>query len=388
MSISFWLDRSNKHKQVSCDVIIIGGGIAGISTAYWLLQKDPQLKISIVEKRRLGAGATGRNAGFITCGSVEHFSRLVTRLGPSQAHSIWQFSEENLRLLQQHLPLTLNKHGFAQSGSFSLASSEAELNELKSTAQIMSDLGIANEVLSTTAVQKRLGAQGFVGGIKYNNDASVNPIALIQEILEKTPCSILEDTEYIDFQRQGSTLRVHTDRTTLQCDLLIFAANGYLPTLHPYFHDKVFPTRGQVLITKPVKAFMEGPCYANFVLDYFRQLPTGEVLIGGFRQLEIATEVGYSDHITPRIQDALYEFIQKHLPQVKDAPISHRWSGVMGFSVDGQPMIGALPQDPQVFFVGGFTGHGLGLAFHCSKALVDLIYGHPCPHFLTAKRFQ
>ena len=64
-------------------------------------------------------------------------------------------------------------------------------------------------------------------------------------------------------------------------------------------------------MTEKVPRFMEGPCYANFVLDYFRQLPTGEMLIGGFRQLKKDTELGYSDETSPVIQNALEGFLNK-----------------------------------------------------------------------------
>ena len=147
-------------------------------------------------------------------------------------------------------------------------------------------------------------------------------------------------------------------------------------------------TQTKLLMTEKVPRFMEGPCYANFVLDYFRQLPTGEMLIGGFRQLKKDTELGYSDETSPVIQKALEEFLNKHIPNVNKAKVTHRWSGIMGFSVDGQPMVGSLPTDNQLFFVGGFTAHGLGLAFNCGKALVDSFYERPIPSFISAKRFN
>ena len=101
------------------------------------------------------------------------------------------------------------------------------------------------------------------------------------------------------------------------------------------------------------------------MLDYLGNFPTGEMLIGGFRQLKKDTELGYSDETSPVIQNALEGFLNKHIPNVKKAKITHRWSGIMGFSVDGQPMVGSSPSDNQLFFVGGFTAHGLGLAFNC-----------------------
>src|SRR4051812_20844989 len=98
MSTSFWLDRSNTGKK-SFDAIIVGAGISGLSTAYWLQKEDPSLKIAIIEKSRVAFGASGRNAGFITCGSVEHFNRMINKHGLEQATEIWRFAQENLRLL-------------------------------------------------------------------------------------------------------------------------------------------------------------------------------------------------------------------------------------------------------------------------------------------------
>ena len=102
MSVSYWNDRSGPT-PTQADVVIIGGGIAGLSAAYWIGKEDPSMKIVVVEKFEIGAGATGRNAGFVTCGSVEHFNRLVEKHGREEALQIWQFSEENMRLLKEHI---------------------------------------------------------------------------------------------------------------------------------------------------------------------------------------------------------------------------------------------------------------------------------------------
>ena len=88
------------------------------------------------------------------------------------------------------------------------------------------------------------------------------------------------------------------------------------------------------------------------------------------------------------IQNALHDFVKTYLPVLKDKKVTHRWSGVMGFSRDGQPMIGALPEDNQVYFAGGYTGHGMGLAFHTGKCLTDMIFGRDVPKWLSARRFQ
>lgn len=390
MSVSYWLDRSKNHK-INCDITIIGAGIAGLSTAYWLQKYDPSLEIVIVDRGEVGTGATGRNAGFITCGSVEHFNRLVGKHGEEEAKAIWLYSEKNLEYLKEEI-IQEDKEAllFEERGSFSLASTANEFSELKDSSEIMQKMGIEVEILDEQQIKKRLGALEFVGGIKYCKDASVHPIYLIQKIISRLTKNIQvkENCEVYSIESYNGIKKIKTSKLEIDSPMVIMATNGYSALMHPYFVDKIFPTRGQILATEPVPRFMEGPCYANFVLDYFRQIPTGEMIIGGFRQLQKDAEKGYSDEITPVIQDALEEFLKRHIPNVKNAKITHRWSGIMGFSVDGQPLVGSLPGDEQLFFLGGFTGHGLGLAFHSAKVLADsLMEKGTIPKFVSAKRF-
>lgn len=394
MSVSIWQNKNAfaPTSNINADITIIGAGLAGLSVAYWLTQEDPTLKIAILEKGIIGNGASGRNAGFITCGSVEHFSRLCKNHGKDEAHKIWKFSETNLSLLKEHI---IDGHEselmFEHKGSFSLASTDIEFSELKESQKLMQSLGINVETLIENEIKQRLGAHGFVGGIKYVDDASIHPVRLLHKLLEKVTASkqvtLYENNEVYRVEAQGEIRVVQTNQHSFHSPCVIFATNGYSPQLHDYFKDKISPTRGQILSTAPVERFMEGPCYANFVLDYFRQLPTGELVIGGFRQLQKDAEVGYSDETTDVIQKALEKFIQDHLPKLKDTPIIHRWSGIMGFSSDGNPMLGSLPTDSQIYYLGGFTAHGLGLTFHSGKCLVDLIFGREVPKFISGKRF-
>jgi glycine/D-amino acid oxidase-like deaminating enzyme len=390
VSVSYWMDNSSRE-TITKDIVIIGGGIAGLSAAYWLYKEDPSLDIALVEKYELGEGATGRNAGFITCGSVEHFNRLVEKHGAKEAAEIWKFSEENLRLLKEEI---ICEEGddllFSQKGSFSLASTENEFAELKSSSELMKNYSIDVEELDEKAIQARLCSLGFVGGIKYCDDASIHPLRLLRQIRKKLDgkVSFYENHEVYNIETKSGTKIVRSKKAVFEAPIVLMATNGYSSLLDPFFKDKIFPTRGQILATSPVPQFMEAPCYANFVLDYFRQLPTGEVIIGGFRQLQKDAEIGYSDQTTDIIQNALEDFLQKHIPKVRESKITHRWSGIMGFSIDGQPMVGALPTDSQLFFIGGFTAHGLGLAFHCGKILADSLFERVIPAFISARRLQ
>ncbi|MBT4791673.1 MAG: FAD-binding oxidoreductase, partial [Halobacteriovoraceae bacterium] len=272
MSVSFWQDIG-MTKQVTSkfDITIIGGGIAGLSCAYWLLKEDKGLRVALVEKNQIGAGASGRNAGFITCGSVEHFNRLVSTHGESQALEIWNFSETNLMLLKSEL-LSVNPEecDFEQKGSFSLASTEQEYQELKQTYVCMQKLNIEVEQLNQSEIKKCLGVDHFVGGIKYIKDAAINPMKLLQKLkkslLLNYNFSLYENHEVFDIQTQGDSKVVKANNNYLSSSAVIMATNGYLPLFDDYFKDKIFPTKGQILTTTSVPQFMLGPCYANFVL--------------------------------------------------------------------------------------------------------------------------
>jgi gamma-glutamylputrescine oxidase len=389
MSTSFWLDRSKTGGKKTFDAVIVGAGISGLSAAYWLNQEDPSLKIAIVEKHRLSFGASGRNAGFITCGSVEHFNRMISKHGLEEATDIWRFAQKNLRLLKERIiGDDASKLEFEHNGAFSLAAQPNEFDELKNVTTIMDKLGIRTETLNSAQIQEKAGAKNFVGGIRYLDDANINPVKLVQKMYAKCNAELFESTEAFGIEQTSDGMRVlKTDNGDFEAPMIILNLNGYSASLHPWFADKIYPTRGQCLMTEAVPRFMQAPCYANFYLDYFRQIPSGELLIGGFRQIEKTTEVGYSDHITDAIQNALHEFVVTHLPQFKNSLVTHRWSGIMGFSRDGQPMVGSIPDDPQVFFAGGYTAHGIGFSFHTTKCLVDLIFGREVPKWLSARRF-
>jgi gamma-glutamylputrescine oxidase len=390
MSSSFWLDQTPSVPKKTYDVVIVGAGITGLSTAYWLEKEDPSLKVAIVEKSRVAFGASGRNAGFVTCGSVEHFNRMISKHGLEQAVEIWKFSETNLKLLESEI-IQDQAHlvQFEKKGAFSLAAQENEFAELKKVSEVMTSLKIPTEIVEGYDIEKRLGAVNFVGGIKYLGDGSTNPVKLLEIMRSQIKAPIFESTEAykIDTLDDGTKV-LKTDKGDFETSMVVLALNGYSANLHPYFRDKIFPTRGQCLMTAPVPRFMEGPCYANFYLDYFRQIETGELLIGGFRQIEKETEVGYSDHVTDLIQNSLHHFVVTYLPKLASAKVTHRWGGVMGFSKDGEPMVGSIPEDPSIFFAGGYTGHGIGLAFNTGKTLVDLIFGRSIPGWISARRFQ
>ena len=166
----------------------------------------------------------------------------------------------------------------------------------------------------------------------------------------------------------------------------MLCTNAWSGQLFPWFQDKVTPMRGQIIVTEPVEAFLQ-PSYCSFVLDYFRQLVDGRVLIGGFRNADVEKEVGYSDEINPIIDEKLEGFLHEHFPVLRDKRIDYRWSGVMGFAADGYPLVGALDEDPRIFYNVGFTAHGLGFTFATGELTARLMLEGQDPGIFSGRRF-
>jgi gamma-glutamylputrescine oxidase len=388
MSISFWLDRSGNSKK-NYDFVIVGGGIAGLSTAYWLQRQDPALKIALIEKNRVGFGASGRNAGFVTCGSTEHFIKLNEKHGATKAVEIWKFSEQNRKLLQEHIIEDRAADvDFKQTGSCTVAPSEAHWEKYQAIAKTMRQHQLDVQEVDGPTMQSDYGVTGFQGGIEYLGDGYVHPVKLLEKIKSKLKIDIYESTEVIGIEDHQNVQHVKTDQGVFETPKVLLTLNAYLPLVLKNYANLITPNRGQILVTEPLPQFVKGPCYLTKFLCYFRQLPTGHLLIGGFRNLSLQTENNLLDQTTPAIQEALFNFVQEHFKYGPQAKIAYQWSGIMGFTPDDHMMIGVSPENKNVHLMAGCGGHGMGLSFHAAKILVGSVFGQSIPDYLNIQRFS
>jgi glycine/D-amino acid oxidase-like deaminating enzyme len=148
------------------------------------------------------------------------------------------------------------------------------------------------------------------------------------------------------------------------------ATNAYSPLLDDYFSQLVFPVRGQMMATDPdhPNAMEDSTYYANFGYDYFRQPCKGVIMMGGLRNRFVRTEVGYEDSTTAELQQGLENYVHRTIG-VERYEVTARWSGIMGNTIDGLPLVGALPHNNAVIAVVGCNGHGFGLGMKMAHDL-------------------
>ena len=334
-------------------VLVVGGGITGVSLLRRLGERG--VNAALVERTRLAFGASGRNAGFLLEGTAANYAEAVRQYGRGVVREVWEITGENHERLAEALG---GRAGYRRGGSRTLAASAAEEAQLAESAELMSEDGWPVTLAGRSIVNPR--------------DGELNPAEAVAALAaDCPPGSIFEEVEVTDLEQ-----------LPIAADEVILATNAFTGQLVDGI--PIAPVRAQMLATAPFGTRVaERPTYSDQGYQYWRQLFTGEVLAGGYRDRALAEEVGYELATTAIVQ----EHLERHLAGLGvTAPITHRWAGTMGFSPDSLSLVGRLR--PGVSICAGYTGHGMGFAHLCARILVDnLLGGPPPPNWLDPGRF-
>lgn len=377
MTTSHWL-RSHRFisPDLSADVVIVGGGYVGLSTAYWLSEFKPDLKIVVLERSQVGAGASGRNAGFLTKGSATFYKSLTQTWGCKTALDIYKFAEESLNLVHQNILKSSPEINFEKTTSLTLFQNEASKQVWESPEFNPVDFNFEwknAQQLASSLKNKFLGA--FENGPEYK----VDPIQLLQGLrktLEARKIQIIENQSAFALTAEG----ISTDLNTIKCKQVVLALNGYFPQFHSAFKDLISPRRAQMLALE-LEEDVDSMAlhYDSPERVYWRKSSDKTLLIGGKRMLDEAGEVGDYEKISPQIQAGLESYL-KDILQVR-FKVLHRWSGTMGFTEHELPLMTRAEAPLETFVIGGFSGHGMGLGFRSAQEMAMLVTGQIAQSF-------
>jgi gamma-glutamylputrescine oxidase len=380
MTVSYWQDAS-AEQTVECDVCVVGAGIVGLYLARLIAGQGQ--RVCVLEARHVAAGATGRNAGMVLTGTAYYYHDAIRIYGHDLARDVWQLSLHN-RNIARGLSQELGTPWY-ETGSLLLALNDTEAEDLERSAEAMLDDGIQANFSYKDPLKR-----GFAASLTQPGDAGIHPVKLAQALAATCGAPVYEQAEVFGLEPlPGGGMEVRSRRLTVRCRSVALCTNAYAPLMHPYFMGKVTPTRGQILCTEPIGVPLVGQmCYGDYGYEYFRQLSDGRLLLGGWRHYFREAEVGYEDRTTPDVQAGLEGFMARYFPEAVGARITHRWSGTMGFSADGIPVVGSLPDMPDVYFAVGFTGHGLGFGFATAERLAShMLFGNDLA-WLDARRLD
>ncbi len=359
--MSLWLDGAQRSHpplagDTSADVAIVGGGIAGIASAYFLAKAGAS--VVVLEGRGVAEAASGRNAGFLLAGVAENFVAAARRYGEARALRIWDVTRRTQTLVRS----LVAEHGIdcelRWNGSDQIAGDDEEWAGIRESARRLAAHGV------------RVSVDAGRRAATYQDDADLHPVRWIRGLARAASTAgarIHEDTPVVDV-RDGVA---RTAGGAVRAGAVLLCTNAYTSHL---LDARIRPVRGQMLATAPAPAVFARPAYAHRGYRYWRQTADGRVVVGGWRDTAVEREVGEDETPTEEIQQHLDAFLREH---GITAPVTHRWAGTMGFSHDALPYVGHA--GARLFVCAAFTGHGMSFGPACAEIAAALVRGasHP-----------
>ena len=361
MEKPFWLDEPGPPAQErtlgQADVAVIGAGITGCACALTLARGG--LRVRVHDARGIAEGASGRNGGFALRGGAARYDVARETYGSDAARELWLRTQATLDRLE-----SLAGDAFRRTGSLRLAADAEERVEIRAEYEALQEDGFAAEWHDELPHLR----PDFRGAIFHPRDGAVQPARFVRRL---AAFAAAEGVEFREHDRVAAL-------DELDVEQIVIATDGSGRGLLPELDDALWPARGQVLATEPLRErLFDCPHYARNGFDYWQQLPDGRIVLGGFRDFSILTEMTDEETTTQPIQDALDAFLVELLGEMPK--VTHRWAGIFGLTQDLLPLVGRLPGHDGVWIAAGYSGHGNVLGLMCGELAAGAVLGREDP---------
>jgi glycine/D-amino acid oxidase-like deaminating enzyme len=395
VSLSLWWDQLADDERVArapldgdttADVVIVGAGLTGLWTAYYLHEADPSLDVLVVEQEVAGFGASGRNGGW--CSALFPLPALaLARLhGRDAALALRAAMRDTVVEVGGVARAEGIECGFAYGGTVTLARNGPQLRRVRAEAEGADEWGDEELFLDAAGVKERVRARGVLGGSWTPDCARVQPAALtrgLARVVEAQGVRIAERTRAVRISPRA----VVTDRGTARARWVIRATEAWTAAL-PGSERAIAPVYSLMIATEPLppEAWAEiGLDRAETFTDarhltvYGVRTPDDRLAFGGHgAPYHAGSAISRSFDRSRSIQDALRRELVGLFPAVARAAITHRWGGPLGLPRDWHASVGLDPTTG-VGWAGGYVGDGVATANLAGRTLADLVTGTDSP---------
>jgi len=371
---------------VECDVCVVGGGIAGCSAALHLAERG--YRVALLEEHRIGWGASGRSGAQAIYGVAAAQSKLNSLVGSSDARAIWNVTVEALELIQDLVTRHRIECDWTRGHMLTAikprhdADLQAELKEMRDEYRYESV-----RYMPRDEVRSVLATDRYIGALYDSRSGHLHPLNYTLGLAAAAAgagAQLFEGTRALDFKNtaNGSTGGLALVRTAdgeVRCRYLVLCGNVYLGDTAPALASKIMAVATYIVATEPLGAVRARGLVGNnaavsdmnWVLDYFRLSADHRLLFGG--------RVNYSGLSSFDAPGATRARMLKVFPQLADVGIEFAWGGDVDITLNRAPHFGRLA--PNVYFLQGFSGHGIALTGIAGKLVAEAIAG-------TAERFD
>lgn len=375
--ISYW-EHDVWLKDI--DIAIIGSGIVGLTSAYFLKQKYPQKKIVVIERGFLPHGATTRNAGFSCFGSVTEILSDIKKTGKENAYKLVNDRFDGLdALLKLHHPDTIHYENLGGYEIFTQVDQEifensklelADLNkDLQDVLKIKSNVYQVSENLRST----ELGLKNVIGMFFNPWEGQIHSGLLIKNLIrlcKEVRVEIITGLEILSFEKTPHEIQLKAgNNIEIKTQQLLITTNGFARQLLPELD--VSPARGHVLVTSPIEGLLlKGTFHHHEGFDYFRNIGN-RVLLGGGRNLDMEAEESVEMESNDKISSYLLNLLNEIILPTSNYSIEHEWTGIMGVGEVKSPIIKEVHD--RIYVAVRMGGMGVAIGTNVASKVASLI---------------
>lgn len=334
----------------TAQVIIIGGGVMGTSTAYHLAREGVDDVLLLERESYFGQGATGRCAG----GVRHQFSTEVNvRLSIASLSMLERFHEE-----------TGQECDYRKCGYLFVLTKSEEVDIFKKNMTLQHNLGVESEWLSGDEVRQRLPYMRFedaLAGTFHDKDGLADPNSVVMGYINRARqfgVQALTDVEVLGIDMAGGrVVGVQTNAGSISCETIVNAAGPWAGLVGKLIglEIPITPVRRQIITTTPLA---ELPVDFPFVVDFAQSLyfhREGESLLTGMSNPN--QKPGFDQIIDEEWELVAIEAAAKRMPMLEHAGRLAGWAGLYEVTPDAHPILGHTPVEG-LWIIGGFSGHG------------------------------
>ncbi|HEX9032584.1 MAG TPA: FAD-binding oxidoreductase [Streptosporangiaceae bacterium] len=395
--LSFWHDTvpgalvpgTSLSQDIEADVAIVGAGLTGMWTAYYLNKADPDLRIVLCEREIAGFGASGRNGGWCSALFPASLPKLERMAGREQAIAMYRAMQQTVDEVGKVAADEGIDCHWAKGGTIGFVRSTTQMQRAREEIAQARLYGFDESdlrLLSASQARDIGGASDLLGAVYTPHCAAIHPGRLargLADLLRARGVTIYEKTEV----KRIEPGRLVTPGGTVTARHVIRATEGYTPKL-PGYARAIAPVYSLVIATAPLpESVLEQvglatrPTFNDLrhLIIYGQRTADNRIVFGGRgAPYHFGSAIQPSFDRVPAVFAALRRTLIELFPVLEDVTITHTWGGPIGIARDWCASVGLDPQTG-IGWAGGYVGDGLSTTNLAGQTLADLITGNDSP---------